>query len=111
MNISSAATDEQETFPVDVNTLPLPTEVTPKPSPEVSAAQKRNAFHRCRKKTTPEEAGHQPAHVDDAQEKPDASPKHDVKPMKRSKLDEAWEGICEGVGNYKHRSFTAGMPK
>ena len=104
VNTTSAAMDEQDTFPVDVNTLPLPPEVTPKPSPEVSAAQKRNAFHRCRKKSTPEEAGHQPAHVD-AQEKPAASPKHDVKPTKRSKLDEAWEWIFEGVGNYKHRSF------
>ena len=63
---SSAATDQQDTFPTDVTELPVPPEADPKNSPETSAEERRGQFQRLRKKTSAKMDDPLPRHQQDS---------------------------------------------
>lgn len=88
--IASAATDQQETCPMDINELPVPAEVHMTTSPETSSDSKREVYQRLRKKTPPEDARVPAPQALPSQEKPSTSDK----PESTEELEEAGEGLA-----------------
>ena len=88
--IASAATDQQDTLPTDINQLPVPAEVHMTTSPEISSDGKREVYQRCRKKTPPQDARTPAPQALPSQERPSTSDK----PKSTEGLEEAGEGLA-----------------
>ena len=65
------ATDAQDTLPIDVMQVSPPPEPNPRDSPGLPTSEVRSQFHRCRKKTHPDEALHSDNKEPAAPSKPD----------------------------------------
>ena len=99
--MSLAATDQQDTLPMDVTALPVPPDAKPKNSPETSAEEKRVQFQRLRKKTSVEMVEPSPRHHEDSGTASIAA--------NDQENEEAWQGLGKSGRVYEqitdHQSY------
>lgn len=90
--ITAPATDNQDTLPIDINEVPVPTEVTPTRSPEIPTEAKRLAFQRLRRKTASSEVLLPEGPSLPSKEKPSDSIENE-KPKKAEVFLDLWLGM------------------